>query len=230
MTDSPYNRIRLYGEDIMKHIIFDNDGVLVDSEPVINAAAILGLAEYGVTAQPEDFLPFVGAGEDRYVGGVAEKYGVTYRVEMKDRVHEIYHDLIQEKLRPHRGALELLEALSHRPGKVALASSSDHVKINASLRAAGIPADAFDIIVSGEEVPHKKPSPDIYLETVRRLGADTSECVVVEDAVNGVMAAKAAGMACVAVTTSFSEAQLREAGADYIVKGLSDILLLEIFA
>ena len=211
------------------HIIFDNDGVLVDSEPVINAAAIQGLKEYGVTAQPEDFLPYVGAGEDRYIGGVAEKYGLAYRTEMKDRVHEIYHALIQEKLRPHPGAVSVLEEMSRRPGKVALASSSDHVKIRASLDAASIPRDAFDLIVSGEEVPHKKPSPDIYLETARRIGAEPADCVVIEDAVNGVMAAKAAGMVCVAVTNSFSREQLAEAGADHVVCGLSEILSLDLF-
>ena len=164
-----------------------------------------------------------GRGEDRYIGGVAEKYGLAYRTEMKERVHEIYHDLIQQKLRPHPGAKKLLQELSRRPGKVALASSSDHVKINASLKAAGIPADAFDLIVSGEEVPRKKPSPDIYLETARRIGADPSECVVIEDAVNGVQAAKAAGMTCIAVTNSFSGETLAEAGADYITASLSDV-------
>lgn len=64
-------------------IIFDMDGVLVDSEPVIRMAAIRGLKEYGVFAKPEDFDPFVGAGEDRFVGGVSEKYGVPYVPEMK---------------------------------------------------------------------------------------------------------------------------------------------------
>jgi len=212
------------------HIIFDNDGVLVDSEPVINAAAIRGLSEYGVDARPEDFLPFVGAGEDRYIGGVAEKYGLTYRPEMKERVQEIYYDLIEDRLKPHGGALELLDRVSSLPGKTALASSSDHEKIRASLDAAGIPVDAFDLIVSGEEVPHKKPSPDIYLETARRIGAEPSHCVVIEDAINGVQAAKAAGMVCVAVTNSFSGERLKEAGADYIVSGLSEVLSLDLFA
>ena len=210
------------------HIIFDNDGVLVDSEPVINAAAIQGLKEYGVTAQPEDFLPFVGAGEDRYIGGVAEKYGLTYQPEMKERVQEIYYDLIGDTLKPHKGAVELLETVSGFPGKVALASSSDHEKIRASLRAAGIPADVFDLIVSGEEVPSKKPSPDIYIETARRIGADPADCVVIEDAVNGVQAAKSAGMTCVAVTTSFKEDDLYKAGADYIIRTLPDMLKLDI--
>ncbi len=211
------------------HIIFDNDGVLVDSEPVINAAAIRGLKEYGVDARPEDFLPFVGAGEDKYIGGVAEKYGLTYRPEMKERVHEIYYELIEDKLKPHPGAVELLEKVSPFPGKTALASSSDHEKIRASLDAAGIPIDAFDLIVSGEEVPCKKPCPDIYTETAKRIGTDPAACVVIEDAVNGVEAAKAARMTCIAVTTSFSREKLEEAGADYIVSGLSEILSLDIF-
>jgi beta-phosphoglucomutase len=214
----------------MKHFIFDMDGVLVDSEPVINAAAIQGLSEYGVTARPGDFLPFVGAGEDRYIGGVAEKYGLAYRVEMKDRVHEIYLSLIHDKLRPFPGALDVLEALSRRPGKVVLASSSDHVKIRANLRAAGLPAGAFDLILSGEDVPRKKPSPDIYLTAAERIDAPPSECIVIEDAVNGVIAAKAAGMICIAVTSSFPRERLREAGADRIVDGLSDILSLDILS
>ena len=59
-------------------VLFDMDGVLVDSEPIINAAAIRALAEFGIQARPEDFEPFVGAGEDRYVGGVAELHGQVY--------------------------------------------------------------------------------------------------------------------------------------------------------
>lgn len=57
-------------------VIFDMDGVLVDTEPVINKAAILGLREYGLDAKPEDFVPFIGRGETKYIGGVAEIYGL----------------------------------------------------------------------------------------------------------------------------------------------------------
>jgi len=75
-------------------VIFDMDGVLVDSEPLINAAAIAMFRENGLVVQPEDFLPFVGAGEDRYIGGVAETYRFTLDLPAaKQRTYEIYLDL-----------------------------------------------------------------------------------------------------------------------------------------
>ena len=75
-------------------VLFDMDGVLVDSEPIINAAAIRALAEFGIQAKPQDFEPFVGAGEDRYVGGVAELHGKTYLLEMKRRTYDWYLQLL----------------------------------------------------------------------------------------------------------------------------------------
>src|SRR5712691_4107288 len=76
-------------------VIFDMDGVLVDSESLINAAAIAMFREKGLVVQPEDFLPFVGAGEDRYIGGVAEKYGFPLDLSVaKRRTYEIYLDLV----------------------------------------------------------------------------------------------------------------------------------------
>lgn len=204
-------------------VLFDMDGVLVDSEPVINAAAIKGLEEYGIQAKPEDFLPFVGAGEDRYVGGVAEKYGLAYRVEMKHRVYQIYLETVDEKIKVFEGARELLRALRDRGLKSALASSADRIKIDANLKAAGIPRSLFDAIVSGEDVADKKPSPDIYLYAADKLGAAPRECIVVEDALNGVQAAKAAGMRCIALTTSFSREALEKEGPDFICDGLAEV-------
>jgi cytidine deaminase len=75
------------------------DGVLVDSEPVILAAAIACLTEYGLRVKPEDFVPYIGAGEDRFIGGVAEKYGLIYRKEMKERVYQIYQEIAPKKLK-----------------------------------------------------------------------------------------------------------------------------------
>ena len=75
-------------------VIFDMDGVLVDSEPIICAAAIRALAEFGVAAKPDDFEPFVGAGENRFVGGVAELHGKTFVPEMKHRTYDWYLKLL----------------------------------------------------------------------------------------------------------------------------------------
>ena len=177
-------------------VIFDMDGVLVDSEEVIEAAAIKGLSEFGVSAKHEDFIPFVGAGENRYVGGVAEKYGVPFSLEMKARVYEIYVEMVPEKLKVYDGIVQLLSDLKARSFKLALASSADQIKVDANLKAAGINKEIFSSIVCGEDVILKKPFPDVFLKAASMMGSIPADCVVVEDAINGIRAAKAAGMSC----------------------------------
>ena len=211
----------------IKAVIFDMDGVLVDSEHVIEAAAVKALKEYGVEARPEDFIPFVGAGDDRYIGGVAEKYGLSYRKEMKERLYEIYLEILEDELGVFEGALPLLEILKKEGYILALASSADKIKVKANLKAAGIPAEYFSCVFTGEDVSEKKPSPEIYLKTAEKLAARPGECVVVEDALNGIESAKSAGMVSVGVAASFSAEELQKAGADYVcpdISGVFDII------
>ncbi len=209
-------------------VIFDMDGVLTDSEAVINEAAILGLRDFGVDAEPEDFLPFVGMGEDRYIGGVAEKYGKSYELEMKKHVYDIYLKILPGKLKPFPGVHELLHILRKRQVKLAVASSADRVKVEANLKALDIRFDWFETIIVGEDVEKKKPAPDIYLETACRLEVAPVNCCVVEDALSGVTAAKSAGMRCVAVEESFAAEQLYKAGADIVRTAIRDITLADI--
>lgn len=205
-------------------VLFDMDGVLVDSEPIINAAAIRALAEFGIAARPEDFEPFVGAGEDRYVGGVAELHGKPYVLEMKRRTYDWYLKLLPEMGKAFPGAKELVELLHAKGIACAVASSADRVKVEANLTTVlGVPLELFSAIITGEDVVRRKPHPDIFLETARRLGRRSDECCVVEDAINGVQAAKAAAMRCVAVTTSFSAAALAAAGADLVRNAIAAI-------
>jgi HAD superfamily hydrolase (TIGR01509 family) len=207
-------------------VLFDMDGVLVDSEPVINAAAIRALAEFGVQARPEDFAPFVGAGEDRYVGGVAELHGKAYVLEMKHRTYDWYLKLLPGMGRAFPGARTLVELL-HRHGiACAVASSADRGKVEANLRTVlGVPPNLFAALVTGEDVVRRKPHPDIFLEAARRLGCPREACCVVEDAIHGVQAAKAAGMHCVAVATTFSPEALAAAGADLVRPAIAEITL-----
>ena len=204
-------------------VIFDMDGVLVDSEPVINAAAILGLAEYGVHAKPEDFIPFIGTGEDRYIGGVAEKYGVDYMPEMKARVYDKYLEIVADKLKVFDGTKGLLLNLRDDGIVMALASSADRIKIDANLRVAGIHPSYFSVIKSGEEVTEKKPSPEIYLTTAQKLGCLPKQCIVIEDALNGIQAAKAAGMKCIAIASTFEKCLLEKENPDFICDNISKV-------
>src|SRR5262245_38124932 len=196
----------------IRAVIFDMDGVLTDSEPLINAAAIAMFKEKGLAVHAEDFLPFVGTGEDRYIGGVAEKYHFQLDLPAaKARTYEIYLELVPKQLRAFPGAVELVHNCWAAGLRVALASSADRVKIEANLRQIGLPPESWDAIVTGEEVVNKKPAPDIFLCAAAKLGLAPGECVVVEDAVNGVEAAKAAHMRCVAVAQTFSADRLQKA-------------------
>jgi beta-phosphoglucomutase len=205
-------------------VLFDMDGVLVDSEPVIEEAAVKALKEYGVDARPGDFAPFVGAGDDRYIGGVAEKYGLKYKKEMKERLYGIYLGLVESRMGVFEGAVLLLGKLREKGYVLALATSADRIKAEANLKAAGISGSFFSCIMTGEDVSKKKPSPEIYLKTAAALAFPPSRCAVVEDALNGVLAAKRAGMVCIGVSTSFSACELADAGADYACGKISEVL------
>src|SRR6266850_951620 len=114
----------------IRAVIFDMDGVLTDSEPLINAAAIAMFKEKGLTVQPEDFLPFVGTGEDRYLGGVAEKYHFPLDLPAaKARTYEIYLELVPMQLEAFPGAQELVTACRQAGLRLAVASSADQIKI-----------------------------------------------------------------------------------------------------
>jgi HAD superfamily hydrolase (TIGR01509 family) len=207
--------------------IFDMDGVLVDSESLINAAAIAMFKERGQVVQPEDFLPFVGAGEDRYIGGVAEKYSFPLDLTVaKKRTYEIYLDLVPARLEAFPGVHALLTLCRAAGLLIAVASSADKIKVNANLQKIDLPIKFWDAVVWGEDVQNKKPAPDIFLFAANKLGVIPNECTVVEDAVNGVEAARAAGMRCIAVTHTFPADRLR--AADLISAKISDIRLSDL--
>jgi HAD superfamily hydrolase (TIGR01509 family) len=200
------------------------DGVLTDSEPLINAAAIEMFREKGLAVQPEDFLPFVGTGEDRYIGGVAEAYHFALDIpSAKKRTYEIYLSLVPERLRAFEGAVDLVRTCRNAGLQVAVASSADLVKIEANLLKIGLPPSQWSAVVSAEDVRNKKPAPDIFLAAARKLRLAPDQCVVIEDAVNGIQAAKAAGMRCVAVAHTFPPAKLT--GGDLVRSRIADVSL-----
>jgi len=206
---------------MIRGVIFDMDGVLLDSEPFICEAAVRMFAERGLAVRPKDFRPFVGTGENRFLGGVAEKYRLTLNLPVaKKRTYELYDDLVRGKLQPLPGAREFPALCRERGLKLALATSADKVKMLINLREIGLPARTFDATVNGLEVRRKKPAPDLFQLAAQRIALPTGACLVVEDSVNGVKAAKAAGARCLALTTSFTPRQLGE--ADFRAATLAD--------
>ncbi|MDR3210481.1 MAG: HAD-IA family hydrolase [Planctomycetota bacterium] len=211
---------------MIKAVIFDMDGCLVDTEPIICAAAIQGLADWGVRAVPEDFVPFVGRGDDLYVGGPAEKHGVPYVVEMKKRVYQIYLELVARDGKPFPGVVDLLTRLRQAKIRLAVGSSADHTKVEANIKALGVPRDWFEVVVDGTMAKRKKPFPDLFLKAAELLNLPPAECVVVEDAVHGIEAALAAGMRAVGVANTLPAAEL--AAAHLVRPSTGDVTLTDL--
>ena len=207
-----------------KAILFDMDGVLIESEYLMRASAIRALADYGVQAKHEDFLEFTGMGEDRFVGGVAEKYGLTYVTAMKELAYDYFGQDVKEQAHVPEGVKEMLLELHSRGYVLAVCSAADLRKVKYNIQAIGVDESLFTALVTGSDVARKKPFPDIYLEGARQVGIAAGDCLVVEDAVSGIQAAHAAGMDAVGVPTTFTAEQLREkAGPEYMLDEIKNL-------
>lgn len=207
-----------------KAILFDMDGVLIESEYLMRATAIQVLNDYGISPSHEDFLEFTGMGEDRFVGGVAEKYGLVYDTAMKERAYDYFGQRVKKEAHVPDGVKEMLETLHEKGLILAVCSAADLRKVRYNLSAVGVDESIFTALVTGSDVARKKPFPDIYLEGARRVGIDPKACLVVEDAISGIQAAHAAGMDAVGVTTTFSKEELREkAQPEYILNEIREL-------
>jgi HAD superfamily hydrolase (TIGR01509 family) len=207
---------------MIRGVLFDMDGVLVDSEPFICKAAIMMFSELGIRVSEEEFQPFVGMGENRYIGGVADRHGLNVDIEqVKARTYEIYGIIVKGKLSPLPGAHEFISKCRNKELKLALATSADRVKMEVNLKEIGLSGDSFDAIITGLDVANKKPFPDIFLLAAERMGLKPYDCLVIEDAVSGIKAGKNAGCKCLAVTSSFDATALKE--ADWICESLMNV-------
>ncbi len=211
-------------------LIFDVDGVIAETEVFNARASVLMFQQlYGVEVQPEDFQPFVGTGDERYVEGVAEKYGmeIDTPVAVERRAESFFKLLEDEPLPAAPGVMALVTAACDDPKlKLAIATSGNKDKQFPVITGTGLKLEWFDVVVTGDDIIHKKPHPEIYLLTAEKLGLPPEECVVLEDAPAGVEAAKSAGMPCIAVTSSVDAAQL--AAADVVVDSLAEVSIASV--
>ena len=205
---------------MIRALLFDMDGVLVDSEEITRQAAVLMFEEKGHRVQPEDFIPFAGTSAHQSLGGVAEKYGIPFHFEEdKTRTYLIYEQICAGKLSAMPGVFETIKLCKSRKLKTAIATSADEFKMLVNLKEIGLPMDAFDVAVFAEMVKKTKPDPEIYLTASEMLGIPAAECLVIEDAPSGLQAAAAAGMKSLAISTTFPPEKLEL--ADWIIPDLS---------
>jgi HAD superfamily hydrolase (TIGR01509 family) len=184
-------------------VIFDLDGLLADTEPLHCRAYQMAFAERGVGLNANEYAEHWVRNGKGIVDWVESRGLAVDPHGLRVRKSEHYLALLESSLRPMEGALELLDALQGIR-RMALASSSYRDAIDGVLAGLRI-APYFEAIVSGLDVANVKPSPDIFLKAARDLAVDPSECLVLEDAEKGVIAAHRAGMRCVAVPNDFTK-------------------------
>jgi HAD superfamily hydrolase (TIGR01509 family) len=201
-------------------VIFDCDGVLVESEVLGLRSLRQALHEAGVERSLEDLTRFSGRSHGETLAELeAESRVPLFASGIAMRMDEYYMHLVgEEGLRTCPGVQQLLSLLLACRIPFTLASSGPRRKVLFSLQSTGL-ASAFPLFMCGDDVERAKPAPDVYLAAAALLGVAPTECLAIEDAPNGVRAACAAGMQVVAVTTSFSASTLTE--ANLIVDSLS---------
>jgi len=205
--------------------IFDMDGVIIDSEPLHFAVDIETMEYFGHPLTKEQFEKYVGMTNPEMWMDIKREYGIGQTVDELIEYQLMRKiQMVQEmEAEPIDGIKPFIAMLKHRGIAIGLASSSPREFIEAVLSRLEMLND-FGSIVSGEEVPHGKPAPDVYLEAARQLGVAPEYCIVLEDARHGVAAAKAAGMKCIGFKNPNSgEQDLSQ--ADLIIDHVREIRL-----
>ncbi len=202
-------------------VVFDCDGLLVDTEPCWTVAESAVFAARGLPYGPAEKALFIGKSVPATVELMAAFFGEVGNDDaIREEVMSTVGDVIGGQAEPMPGALELVRALSGRT-PIGVASNSPRVILDIALQRAGL-TGAFGAVIAADEVPVGKPAPDLYLAACRLLGADPAACIAFEDTRTGAVAARAAGMWVVAVPS------LEPDGfpADLVLGSLADPRLL----
>jgi HAD superfamily hydrolase (TIGR01509 family) len=205
-------------------VIFDNDGVLVDSEPISNTLLAAYLTELGhPTSYEESLRDYMGAAMHRVHDIVEERTGERLPADFDDVFHARVFAAFERELEPVAGAVEVLEKLAADGVPYCVASSGSHERIRVGHRKTGLDRWFDDgRIFSSQDVGRGKPAPDLFLHAAERMGVPPEKCLVVEDSPLGVRAAVAAGMDVYGFTAMTPAERL--AGADRLFGDMGELI------
>jgi HAD superfamily hydrolase (TIGR01509 family) len=208
----------------LRAVIFDLDGVLADSEPWWNQIDAKLLAEYGATYRGEYHREVLGVSYRLAVEFYKKAFGLSASVEeLMRRRGEIATEFFANRVGLFPSARATLERLRQLKMQLAVATSSVSASARPFLDRHEL-TPFFDVIVTGDEIERGKPDPDIYLRVAKKLGVGADACLVIEDALSGIAAGKAAGMRVAAIPDRrFVDARDYEKEADYMLGNLSEI-------
>ena len=208
----------------LRAVIYDLDGLLIDSEPCWRQAEMEVLSSVGVPLTAERGLETTGLRLDEAVAYWAVRYPWT-TVSHEEVVHRILQRvlaLLAEQVPLKPGVRESLAAVRRAELRVAVASSSPLRLIEGALERVGLRSE-FEQVVSAESERFGKPHPGVYLTAAKRLGVSPEECLALEDSVNGVLAATSAGMRCIAVPERLPVVDPRFSHANAVIRSLLEL-------
>jgi beta-phosphoglucomutase family hydrolase len=207
-----------------KAVIFDMDGVLVNSEPFYVEVEQTNFRQLGLEISEEEHQTYQGTATDQMWKIIKKRHAVKQPVEelvkMTNNLVTPYFQSLG-KMEPMPGVEQLIKKLKGKGVPLALASSSYPDVIDIILEKTGL-KNYFDVVVDSQMAGASKPEPDIFLLAAKKLGVSPEKCIVIEDSANGIKAAKSAGMFCVAFAGPGSELQ-DQSRADIIVKDFGEI-------
>jgi beta-phosphoglucomutase-like phosphatase (HAD superfamily) len=212
------------GRTPIEAVLFDLDGVIVDSEPWWHAVRVEWAAARGLTWTEDDNRACMGRNSRDWARIMQERLRLDLTIPQIERVimDALVEKYAHEPAPRVPGAVEAVARIA-ASFPSAIASSAHPAVIRAALRSVGL-AECFRVIVSADDVPAGKPAPDVYLEAARRLGVPPARCLVVEDSLNGVLAGRAAGMTVVLVPNpSFLPGEGTAEAADFVIARLADL-------
>ncbi|GIW04433.1 MAG: 2-deoxyglucose-6-phosphatase [Thermomicrobiales bacterium] len=211
---------------MIRAVIFDMDGVLIDSEPLWRIAEVEVLASVGVPITYERTLETMGLRTDEVVEYWHQRYPWSDppKKQVEAGIDRRVLELIQERGKPARGALAAIERCAAAGFPLAIASSSASELIAAVVDTLGV-RDRFAVLQSAEHEPYGKPHPAVYIEAARALGIPPDQCLAIEDSPNGLLAAKAARMRCIVVPDPALRHDRRYCIADAVLDSLEDLSL-----
>ncbi|MBN1161009.1 MAG: HAD family phosphatase [Dehalococcoidales bacterium] len=208
-------------ESRLEAVLWDMDGVIADTADYHYGAWRDVFRERGVAFSKTDFMRHFGQRHDTIIKfALGDKLTPEEIEAIADKKQALYRERVSKNVVPLPGAIELIELLKKNRIKTAIATSAVPKNIDVILEGLGI-QDSFQTIAFGTEVSEGKPSPQVFQLAAKRLGVRPADCVVIEDAIAGVAAAKRAGMKCVAVTNSHPGRDLQN--ADFIVDTLEKV-------
>jgi HAD superfamily hydrolase (TIGR01509 family) len=205
----------------IKAILFDMDGLLVDSEPLHFSAHKQALSDHGIKITKEDYIQNgVSGGRRSFYEVMQIKYRKKIDINsVRKRKKEIYGELIKQ-IQVFEGVKRIVELL-HRDFRLAVVSNTHPEYIQKTLSHVGM-EEYFETFSSAKELDHPKPFPDVYFAAMKKMQLTAAQCVALEDSSNGIEAAKSAGIKCIAIPNEFTKAQ-NLSNADIILNNIKEV-------